>query len=104
MHSTWHWYRFEYQARGSTHTHGCAKLKNDPGIWDLVKKAAVGWLTAQRLSHSDMNLQQSDAQRNVEEGEAAKSAALQYSDWLVTTMNAAIPDEQWHTPVPHVSQ
>ena len=28
----WHWYRYEYQARGSTHAHGCAKLKNDPGI------------------------------------------------------------------------
>ena len=24
----WHWYRFEYQARGSTHAHGCAKQIN----------------------------------------------------------------------------
>ena len=47
-----------------------------------------------------MNLQ-NDAQRIVQEGEAAKSAVLQYSDWLVTTINASIPDEQWHTPVPH---
>ena len=23
----WHWYRLEYQARGSTHAHGCVKLK-----------------------------------------------------------------------------
>ena len=28
----WHWYRFEYQARGSIHAHGCATLKNDPGL------------------------------------------------------------------------
>ena len=26
----WHWCCYEYQARGSTHAHGCAKLKNDP--------------------------------------------------------------------------
>ena len=28
----WYWYRFEYQARGSIHAHGCAKLKNDPDL------------------------------------------------------------------------
>ena len=26
-----YWYRFEYQARGSIHCHGVAKLKNGPG-------------------------------------------------------------------------
>ena len=26
----WHWYRFEYQARGSIHCRGVVKLKNDP--------------------------------------------------------------------------
>lgn len=39
----WHWYRLEYQARGSKHAHGCAKLKNDPGICALVMKAASAW-------------------------------------------------------------
>ena len=28
----WHWYRFEYQSRGSIHCHGVAKLNNDPGL------------------------------------------------------------------------
>ena len=32
----------KYQVRGSTHTHGCAKLKNDPGMCTLVEKTAVG--------------------------------------------------------------
>ena len=32
----WHWYRFEYQARGSIHCHGTAKLNNDPGLCDLM--------------------------------------------------------------------
>ncbi|CAB4011187.1 Hypothetical predicted protein [Paramuricea clavata] len=27
----WHWFRYEYQGRGSIHCHGTAKLKNDPG-------------------------------------------------------------------------
>ena len=34
----WHWYRFEYQARGSTHAHGCAKLKNDPWLLEQELK------------------------------------------------------------------
>ena len=45
----WHWYRFEYQARGSTHALGGAKLKNDPGICTLVQKAASAWLLEQEL-------------------------------------------------------
>lgn len=31
----WYWYRFEYQAGGSIHCHGVAKLKNDPGLCKL---------------------------------------------------------------------
>ena len=39
----WHWFRFEYQARGSIHAHGCAKLKNDPDIPTLISCAAKVW-------------------------------------------------------------
>lgn len=38
------WYHFEYQACGRTHTHGCAKLHNDPSLCSLVNKAAEAWL------------------------------------------------------------
>ena len=38
------WYRFEYQARGSIHCHGIAKLNNDPGLCDLTKIALKGFL------------------------------------------------------------
>ena len=31
----WHWFRYEYQGRGSIHCHGTAKLKNDPGLCQL---------------------------------------------------------------------
>ena len=36
----WHCFRFEYQAIGSIHAHGCAKLKNDPNIPLLGAKAS----------------------------------------------------------------
>ena len=48
----WYWFRYEYQARGSTHAHGCAKLKNDPGLCELVKIAALGW-TEQKANESN---------------------------------------------------
>ena len=37
--ATWHWYRFEYQSRGSIHCHGVAKLNNDPGLCKLILAA-----------------------------------------------------------------
>ena len=45
----WHWYRFEYQSRGSTHAHGCAKLKNDPGLCELMKKNTYAWKLREKL-------------------------------------------------------
>ena len=44
MDAEWFWYRFEYQARGSIHAHGCAKLKNDPDIRLLRKKACLAFI------------------------------------------------------------
>lgn len=38
----WKWFGHEYQGRGNTHTHGCVKLGNDPGIVDLTCKAYAG--------------------------------------------------------------
>lgn len=37
----------------------------------------------------------------IEEGEKAKTAVLEYADWLVTTGNGAVPDDSWSLPVPH---
>ena len=42
----WHWYRSEYQHRGSIHCHGTAKLKNNPGLCHLTKIALKGFLAA----------------------------------------------------------
>lgn len=49
----WHWYRFEYQARGSIHCHGVAKLKNDPGLCKLLEKALNGYLAEISLSNAE---------------------------------------------------
>ena len=35
----WHWFRYEYQGRGSIHCHGTAKLNNDPGLCQLTQIA-----------------------------------------------------------------
>ena len=38
----WHWYKFEYQDRGSIHPHGTVKLKNDPGLAEVTATAYNG--------------------------------------------------------------
>ena len=38
----WHWFRYEYQGRGSIHCHGIAKLNN--GLWQLTQTALKGFL------------------------------------------------------------
>lgn len=97
----WHWYRFEYQARGSTHAHGCAKLKNDGGICGLVEKAAVSWLAEQQMQTCNDEDVLHELSRAVDEGTKARADALQYADWLVTTSNSCLPDGTWTMPVPH---
>ena len=96
----WHWYRLEYQARGSTHAHGCAKLKNDPGIYSLVQKAALAWSIEEELITRDE--QPTDVQQEIiQKGQESKATVLLYCDWLVTTCNESTPDNQWVFPDPH---
>ena len=92
----WHWYHYEYQARGSTHAHGCAKLYNDPGLHTLIQKCALAWaITEEHTTFSQEMLS------TIHEGEEAKISVLKYADWLVTTWNNAIPDDSWCFPDPH---
>ena len=51
MDAEWFWYRFEYQARGSIHAHGCAKLKNDPDIRLLHNHACLAFLENETSRH-----------------------------------------------------
>ncbi|CAH3043821.1 unnamed protein product [Pocillopora meandrina] len=49
----WHWYRFEYQARGGIHGHRVAKLENDPGLCTLFEKALKGYLAEMPVNNAD---------------------------------------------------
>ena len=75
----WYWYRFEYQARGSTHAHGCAKLKNDPGIFSLVQKAASAWLIKQELQQNETTSTPKQVQV-LQCGEEATTLVLEYAE------------------------
>ena len=95
--AAWHWYRYEYQARrGSIHSHGVAKLKNDPNLCYLAEKES-----------EENPLQQNNDQllNKIQKGKEASKALCQYADWLLSTMNPLPPDENlWHKPQSHPCQ
>ena len=107
MNVEWKWLRFEWQARGSIHAHGCAKLSNDPGLCNLVKTAAQGWKLEQilRLQEQQPTYHQmaNDFRPQIEAGHEAKVTVIAYADWLVSTINDALPQENWAVPSPHPS-
>ena len=45
----WHWFRVEYQKRGTAHVHGCLRLKGDPGIEKLSKIVLKGRISQRHL-------------------------------------------------------
>ena len=58
MDAEWKCLCYEWQGRGSIHAHGCAKLKNDPGLCDLVKTAALGWKLQKILEQDEPNYEE----------------------------------------------
>ena len=98
----WHWYRFEYQARGSVHCHGITKLKSNPGLCRLSEIALLGFKAQERLKTSSCtdedNLLKS-------EGENASTILCNYADWLLSTENPQPPEEgTWVKPQHHPCQ
>ena len=105
MDAEWKWLCYEWQGRGSIHAHGCAKLKNDPGLFDLVKTAAHG-LKLQKVldvEQDEPNYEEMghDFTPAIEAGVQAQARNIQYADWLPTTMNDSLPEENWTVPNPH---
>ena len=100
----WHWYRFEYQARGSIHCRGTAKLSNDPGLCKLTKVALKGFLARKyKDDHKDENTSESDY--DIIAGKKAAELACKYVDWLLSTVNPTPPDEgMWVRPDCHPCQ
>ena len=58
------------------HAHVCAKLSTGPGICNLVKKATVGWLAAEKHQSDPDVLVQYGAirQQIIKKGEAAEAS------------------------------
>lgn len=100
----WHWYRFEYRARGSIHCHGVAKLKNDPGLCELSETALKGYLAEIAINKAE----KSDILQLKEQiipGKTASEAVCEYVDWLLSTYNPDPPDQGcWIKPSIHPCQ
>ena len=100
----WHWYRFEYQGRGSIHCHGTAKLKNDPGLCQLTKTALKGFL-AQKYKEEHPNIDSTELDQEIVAGNKAAETACQYVDSLLSTVNPIPPDQgMWMRPQVHRCQ
>ena len=97
MSAEWKWLRFEWQARGSIHAHGCAKVSNDPDLCSLVKTAAQGWKLEQilrcREQHPSYHQMSNDFIPQIEAGHQAQETVKVYVNWLVTTINDALPQD-----------
>ncbi|XP_028394482.1 uncharacterized protein LOC114518676 [Dendronephthya gigantea] len=99
----WHWFRYEYQGRGSIHCHGTAKLKNDPGLCELTQIALKGFL-AQKCK-DEHGIDTAEQNQDIEAGNEAAGIACQYVDWLLSTVNPNSPENNmWIRPQVHPCQ
>ena len=100
----WHWFRFEYQGRGSIHCNGTAKLNNDPGLCQLTELALKGYL-AEKYKHEHDVVDTTKLDQDIEAGNKAAQTACQYVDWLLSTLNPNPPDDDmWIRPQVHPCQ
>ena len=100
----WHWFRYEYQGRGSIHCHGTAKLNNDPGLCQLTQIALKGVLGQQFKDKNDCP-DVTELDQNIKVGQKAADTVCQYVDWLLSTVNPNPPDEDmWIRPEVHPCQ
>ena len=100
----WHWFRYEYQGRGSIHCHGTAKLNNDPGLCQLTQTALKGFL-AQKCRDENDCPDTTELDQDIEAGQNAADTVCQYVDWLLSTVNPNPPDEDtWIRPETHPCQ
>ena len=100
----WHWYRYEYQSRGTIHLHGLARLRSDPGLDKLgqliYKGRKAAQLLQQPLKHGDVIVPLpedfqpitnrddiSKLEEDVRIGEDAERKVIKYHDFLVTAWN-----------------
>jgi hypothetical protein len=86
----WIWHRYEWQSRTAIHAHGVVKLKNDPGIADLVVRVYRAKVSREKLEsgEDDISHEESDKLRkDIEYGDEAEGVVLKYVESLLTAMN-----------------
>lgn len=99
--ASWHWYRYEFQARGSIHFHGTAKLKNDPGLCKLTESALKGFLAEKNLQQNLCDENQ-DILQDIVNGKKAAATICDYVDSIMSTYNPQPPcDNNWKKPDIH---
>lgn len=87
----------KWQARGSIHAHGCAKLSINPAFSSLAETAAQGWkleLILRLHEHPSYHQMANEVQPQILVGHQALAIVIAYADWLVTTMNDALPTRE----------
>ena len=72
-----------------------------------MKTAAQGWKLEQILrcheQHPSFHQMSNDFQPQIEAGHQAQETVKAYANWLVTTINDALPQDNWTIPSPHPS-
>ena len=66
----WHWFRYEYQGRGSIHCHGTVKLNNDPGLCHVTQIALKGFL-AQKIKDENNCTDTTEVDQDIAAGQKA---------------------------------
>lgn len=92
LQASWHWYRYEFQARGSIHCHGTAKLKNDPGLCTLTETALKGFLAEKNLQQNLCDENQ-DILQDIKNGKKAAATICDYVDSIMSTYNPQPPSD-----------
>ena len=79
----WHWFRYEYQGRGSIRCHGTAKLNNDPGMCQLTQIALKGFLAQKYKDQNDCS-DTTELDEDVEALQRAAETVCQYDVCIAT--------------------
>lgn len=101
----WIWFRYEWQSRTAIHAHGVVRLKNDPGVAELVERVYKGRLSQEKLEDEETAADIAQDQRDallalVRDGAEAERRVLSYVDFLQTAVNPRPPDARVRAEVP----
>ena len=96
--SSWHWYRYEFQHRGSVHLHGLAKLQYAPDLQKLIDEM----LSAKEKIELNTENEYEENQKL----QNAEKHLCNFADWLIDATNPNPPPllGNWAPPQIHPCQ